>query len=533
MKTLLTFLLLSSSLFAQNIDFPFTVSFIPKQITGFNGLHSYAFAQHNGRWLLVGGRKDGLHARQPFNAFPSNQNNTELFVVDPINGQVWSRNISELSTAIAEQLQSTNMNFYQDADTLIIIGGYGFSVTANDHKTYAALVTIQVQALMDAIVDGNTPIAPFVKQISDERLAVTGGQLGKLDDTFYLVGGHRFDGRYNPMGNPTFTQTYTNSIKKFQLKNTSTTPEIINYVTIVDEVHLHRRDYNLVSMIFDNNEKGYLLSSGVFQYNEDLPYLYPVEIKSSGHTAITGFNQYLSNYHSSKVSFYDNQTQMSHALFFGGLSQYFYNNGVLTSDPNVPFVKTVSRVSRNAAGQLEEWVLPVEMPALIGTSAEFIPNENLAFSAVDVFDMNAFTQDSIMIGHIVGGIFSSQSNPFTNNNTSATNAHATVYEVWLRKEQTNSIPVLEGKNPFDMKVFPNPTNGDIQLQFINPYQGDVELFVTNCDGKIVDERFFEKQKSGTRKFNMVKYNDLPTGTYFLNFVFDNKYVSTKTIQLIR
>jgi hypothetical protein len=291
----------------------------------------------------------------------------------------------------------------------------------------------------------------------------------------------------------------------------------------VDEVHLHRRDYNLVPMVFENNEKGYLLSSGVFQYNEDLPYLYPVEIKSSGHTAVTGFNQYLSNYHSSKAALYDDQTQTSHALFFGGLSQYFYTNGVLTSDPNVPFVKTVSRVSRNAAGQLEEWVLPVEMPALIGTSAEFIPNENLDFSAVDVFDMNSFSDDSVMIGHIVGGIFSSQNNPFTNNNTAATNAHATVYEVWLRKEQTNSIPVLEGKNPFDMKVFPNPSkNGEFSITTTAELKN---IAIDNVNGQLLQEI----KNPNAIETSTYKVNNLATGFYMLQLQTENASVTKKVI----
>lgn len=50
-------------------SFPFDVVLTPINVTGLPGLHSYAFAQHNGKWLIIGGRKDGIHARQPFNAF--------------------------------------------------------------------------------------------------------------------------------------------------------------------------------------------------------------------------------------------------------------------------------------------------------------------------------------------------------------------------------------------------------------------------------------------------------------------------------
>jgi hypothetical protein len=38
-------------------------------IAGLPGLHSYAFAVADNKWLIVGGRKDGLHARQPFASY--------------------------------------------------------------------------------------------------------------------------------------------------------------------------------------------------------------------------------------------------------------------------------------------------------------------------------------------------------------------------------------------------------------------------------------------------------------------------------
>jgi hypothetical protein len=101
------FTFISINLFAQ---FPYTLQLNPVSIPGLNGLHSYAYAQSNGKWLIVGGRLDGLHARQPFNSFPSNQNNAHLYVIDPINKQFWKRPLNNLPVAIKEQLQSTNMN---------------------------------------------------------------------------------------------------------------------------------------------------------------------------------------------------------------------------------------------------------------------------------------------------------------------------------------------------------------------------------------------------------------------------------------
>jgi hypothetical protein len=135
------------------------------------------------------------------------------------------------------------MNFYQDKDSLYIIGGYAFSTSANDHKTFDKMTSIIVSSTIDAIIN-STSFNSYFKQITDNNFAITGCQLGKIGDTFYLVGGHRFDGRYNPMGNPTYTQTYSNQIRKFKINNSGNQLSISNYTAITDAVHLRRRDYN-------------------------------------------------------------------------------------------------------------------------------------------------------------------------------------------------------------------------------------------------------------------------------------------------
>ena len=91
---------------AQN-NFYYTVELTPVSLPNFPGLHSYAHAQADGKWLIIGGRKDGLHARQPFNAFPQASNNTDIYVVDIATQQFWSASVNNLPTGIAEQLLVT------------------------------------------------------------------------------------------------------------------------------------------------------------------------------------------------------------------------------------------------------------------------------------------------------------------------------------------------------------------------------------------------------------------------------------------
>ncbi len=263
LKILLIIHLAFYSALGQNADFGFTVELKPIQIEGFNGLHSFAFGQHGGKWLIIGGRTDGLHPRQPFNAFQPSDNNAEILVIDVVEKKVWAHSVNALPQSLKEQLQSTNMSFYQDDNILYIIGGYAYSPSAGDHVTFPYLTSVNVPAVIQAVMKGED-FKPFIKQASDDFFAISGGQLGKINDVFYLVGGHRFDGRYNPHDNPTFTQTYSNQIRKFTIEENSDLLSFSIDSAITDEVHLRRRDYNLLPQIFPDGKHVYKISEVVF-----------------------------------------------------------------------------------------------------------------------------------------------------------------------------------------------------------------------------------------------------------------------------
>lgn len=523
----LILILSTTSLFAQS-TFDYELELIPISVPNLPGFHSFAFAQDNGKWLVIGGRLDGLHARQPFNAFPQGQNNQAIYVIDIQTQQYWSAPLTSLATSIQEQLQSTNMNFYQDKDSLYLIGGYAYSATAGDHVTFPNLTAIDVPGLIDAVING-TAIDSYFKQITAPIFAVTGGQLGKIEDNFYLVGGHRFDGRYNPMGNPTYSQTYTDKIQKFKLNNTGAQLSFSNYVAITDPIHLHRRDYNLLPQIFPDGTQGYTISSGVFQTAVDLPFLYPVNITANGYDPITNFNQYLSNYHGAKACLYDSIGNNMHNLFFGGMSQYYYSNGILMQDNLVPFVKTISRLTRMADSSLHEFQLPQEMPSLKGTSAEFIPNNNLPHYPSEIIKISSITQDSFIIGHILGGIQSPSRHPFSTNQSSTTNADNSIYAVRLIKTIPSNIQKIEGEHHFEVTVSPNPAEDYLQLSFELQKASNVRYYLTSPNGRVLVEKDLEIKAVGKHDISINLDKDLSRGTLFLTVIFDHKYYVNKTI----
>jgi hypothetical protein len=246
----------------------FSVELTPVAIEGIPGLQSYAFAQHNGRWLVFGGRTEGIHARQGHSAFPAANNNTTIYVIEIGSKRVWSAPVDSLSVTIQEQLQSTNMQFYQDGDQLVVTGGYAFSKSQNRHITYPYITVVDVPGVIEAIIE-NQLVNQHILQAEDETFALTGGQLGKLGDVFYLVGGHRFDGRYNPHGadhGMGFQQEYSNEIRKFRYAKSGGLLKIEHIEVLRDEDHLRRRDFNLLPQVFADGSEGLTISSGVFQH---------------------------------------------------------------------------------------------------------------------------------------------------------------------------------------------------------------------------------------------------------------------------
>ncbi len=491
MKNILALCLTFFSLvsFAQITDYELNLT--PITINELSGLQSYSFAQHNGEWLVAGGRLDGLHKRQPFASFDAAGNNEELWVINPKTKTVWKANLTSLSTSIQEQLASTNHNFYQDGDQLIITGGYGYSATANQHVTYDGLIAINVSNTIAAI-KANSSFSSYIHQLNDTLFDVTGGHLDKIDGTFYLVCGQKFEGKYNPMGpdhGPGFSQEYTHQIRKF---NVSHNPlSFTHQGVITDTVNLHRRDYNLVPQIMPNGDEGLTAFSGVFQKLLDLPYLNCVNITSNGAVVNNNFTQYYNHYHSAFLPIYDNSNNEMHSFFFGGIARYYDVGGVLTQDDDVPFVKTIARVSRTSNGTMTEYKLATEMPNYLGAGSEFIVNPNLSSYSNGVLKWDSIQADSIFLGYIYGGIESTAPNVFFSNQTNVSSASSTIYEVSFKKKASNSAETLiKNQSSLQFQVYPNPSQNRINLQFYLKEKSSVTVEILSSEGKLIQQHSF-------------------------------------------
>ena len=492
-KIIFIFLLLTQFAFAQQ---PFSVSLLQSPITGMPAVHSCAFAEWNGKWIFIGGRLDGLHNFQGGMGFEASSRNDSAFVFDPINNLRWAASLATLPRYVQEAICSSNAEFYQADSMLYIAGGYGRCDSLFTNITFPTLSSINLNTLIAEVMNGDSVNSSF-RQIEDSNMAVAGGHLEKIDSTYYLIFGHRFDGLYSKiLGSTLFVQHYSNSIRKFTINDDGTNLSINNFSAITDTDNFHRRDFNTVEQVFPNGDYGFTAFGGVFQKTATLPYLSPIDITSNGTQLNASFNQNLNQYETASMPVFDSTNNFMHTVFFGGMSLYTFDtiNNVLVQDTLVPFVNTISKVSRDGTGNLSEYKLPVEMPSLIGTNARFIPDHSININHKSIIDLNSLSGNT-RVGWIVSGIQSDLPNIADLDPVSMSRPNTMAYEVWIdvTPDAVHELPLSNSK--LGLNVYQNPSEHTAYIDFTLNETSNAQVKVFNAQGIIVKQFDIVESKS--------------------------------------
>lgn len=439
MKRMLTFTLLSllsllALPLAAQVDppkktLPFTIELGGAlNIKGAPPLQSFAAAQADGKWLFVSGRTTGLHTfkratpQKPDNNFPPHELNDRAWVIDPNSRQVWSAPLPE---AVRPWLTMTNGQSEQLGDLLVITGGYGLwpglpptTPPRDNMRTFDTLTVIQVRGAIAAIVKGQD-LTPFITQVHDGRVRVTGGELRSLGNRYYLIFGQVFDGLYSPANSAVgtmFTQKYTEQIASFQITGNGT---ISNYTAVkaplaagtvpaVDARPFHRRDLTASPVILDDGSEGIAAWGGVFVPGEINAYRKPVYVNGNGQPTVDGYQQFMSQYNAAVVPLYSAASKTMHTTFFGGISLYylFAQTEELKRDDGLPFIRNVTTLTRTA-GVTSECISADDLPGLYGAGAQFLPVPGVAMTGNGVLQLDSI-KERTLVGYIYGGIYAKQ-----------------------------------------------------------------------------------------------------------------------------
>lgn len=479
-------LLLAAGLFAEQ---PSVLHLQTSTITSTPAVHSGAFGTYNHKWFFIGGRKNGLHGFLPPSAFPDNSVNDSIYIVDPAANQRWSASTYTLPDSIREAINSSNMEFYLSDTTLYMVGGYGWTDVVSEFITFHTLTAVNIKGLMDAMISAQ-PIADNFRQMKDSNLAVCGAHLQRMDSTYYLVFGHRYDGHYDRSDSTSAIayQAYTCAVRKFQIADDGSHLAIYNYSAIQDSVNFRRRDYNLLPFLDPFRGEGLLAFSGVFKPLSRDPYLNCVEIYKDTIIVRNDFNQNLSQYHSATCAVYDSISLTQHNLFFGGLSMYYVDTLTQQTihDSLVPFVRTISNVVRDMDGMFHELDAGIRMPALLGTNAYFFNDEAVPVYKNQYIHLN-LVQPHQRLGYIVGGIESMDLNIAENSPDAQSYASTRVFEVYLDTVVTTTGLTEVSNEVLNYFCYPNPATDKATLEFELKKAEQVKIELLDLKGSLVQE----------------------------------------------
>ena len=498
-------------------------------VEGFTGRQSFAVGRHGSKVVLIGGRMDGLHRRQPPLAFSADGEPQTIVVLDLEQRKSWSAPVAGLSGDVLDQWTSTNACFVQVDSVLYIIGGYGIASSGAGHRTHPVWSSVNVQQLIDAVVAGR-PYAQLIEHGTGDAFAITGGRAGFFGDTIITVGGHRFDGRYNPMGGSSFTQAYTNAVRRFII----TGGRQLSFLNeSVDPLHLHRRDFNVVPQMFPDGTHGYTAFSGVFRVGVDLPFRGAVSVTRDTHAVVPDFEQYLAHYHCGTVPVFDTRDSSMHTFFLGGIAQYRANGaGALERNDSVPFVNTISRVSRTRNGIMREFRQNETLPGLLGSGAEVVLREQPSLTRNEILTVGASDlANNAVIGWMIGGIRSNAPNIFWVNDGTQSEASAFIAELRLTSTTTS---VFIAPSDSQRNAPPGITTRIDQHQLTviaSDISDEVEIGLFDIHGRYIDLGC-TTNVGGSQATMSCSIADLPSGVY-IAVVIDGERTASTLLSLQR
>ena len=493
---------------------PFTVQIEPVITTPLPALHSFAFAQSGDKWLIIGGRTNGLHGLNSSGGFPPEYKNDLVTVIDTTTWAFYTADINQLPHAIADPMRSSNMQYVQEGNYLYMVGGYGYDSVASMFVSFPKLTAIHVDNMIDAVINVQ-PLAPTVRQVTDTNFSICGGELGKIGNDYYLIGGHNFGGRYSDPPTPLFTQTYSDRIKKFNLSDDGTTINLTGFTYQLDTNNFHRRDLNIGPIINSDNSFGIGVYGGVFRKDSNLPFREPIKITASTTTVNFAYQQVMNHYTCALMPIYDSVAQKMYTTFFGGISLYTYNDttGILSRDVDVPFVDDITTMAVSASGVTEETILPVKLSALLGSNAKFVPTKHLSSYSNEVIRIRDLPNTKVLAGYIFGGIRA------LTGNFGLSNANDTVYRVYITPNNT-TVGLEELTFIQNTQLFPNPSNQNSTLLFTLKDNSLVNISLFDVAGKKVLAIANEEMQKGNQKIN-INTSKLSAGIYICKIQSDS------------
>lgn len=463
-------------------------------------LQSFVHGVDGNNWLLFAGRTNradtvgGLHnlnANYADKSFIPKSYNTDILVYDLEKDTTWRmpydsllkvlKNnycsgidsdlnvVSECQQYLTDNLStifsSSNPIVTQEGNTLYVLGGYGAEPgDTNNYMTYNQIVTINVPSMIKVVKGNSGDLLPkdwrqLIQLGKDETntLVSTGAEMFMINGTLYLAGGHNFGSG----------QKYLDAVYPFTITENAAPYKLnVNVQTAISDVadpkatesdntsKFRRRDGPITASVFFNSTnqltEGFTFYGGVFKPGDDTLkawndaiYIHPDIYKS--YEIDSNYDQKNNSvYACSDFTAYDSINKIVHTFLLGGIG-----DGAMSSDSTLSsFTNSGVHIKMNLAStptssmKVLKNVINEGRSPYYGAESVLIKSKSLAKISVDdghseVLHLNnIFTTDSVLIGHIYGGIEAFEKNPGTygHGKSAASNK---IWKVTLKRTENN------------------------------------------------------------------------------------------------
>ncbi|MDR3476741.1 MAG: hypothetical protein P4M14_01755 [Gammaproteobacteria bacterium] len=415
-----------------------SLTLVPVNSSKLPALRDPVVAKNASNWLIVSGSLIAFHDF-------TNVFNSDIYVYNPVTTQIDSVNISStnLPVAVQNQLASSDPEFLQDGDTLYIIGGFYNVPNTATFITLNTITAINVPGMIRAVMNHETNLAPYVNyNTSIPEFQVTGGQLGKIGNYFYLAYGQRCEGFYCGT-----LQAYTNTIYQFSADPSLSSITIVNSVrhNALDGSGWRRRDYSLAPFKLGNTDTLFALGGPFTPGNFALVWTNGINFNSNLQSNDNFINQQANQYLSPHLSMYSANSNTSYVASFSGLSNLYWGANGLVFDNTTPYGNVMDLISADASGNVQEYAnlqplcsgQPLASCLYMGLSAEFIQAPSQNYDNRFILQLDQLPQTTpTLVGYIYGGLLSPSQTIFGTNQSYVTNQ---VYAVYVVPTGSNTV----------------------------------------------------------------------------------------------
>ncbi len=420
--------------------------------------------------------------------------NEDIFVYDVVQDTITGMSYSDMVDAVQKAkpentqlinalktygtvFRNSNPLVTQEGEYLYVVGGYGTPLgqtTSNGaYQTFDHVAQIHIPSMINLVSNKPKQVTwtKLFSASSNTTLKSTGAEIFKLDDTFYLAGGHDFG--LNALGGQKYLDAVypftmsPNTSNPYQLDITVSAPisdmTVAQLKTAYSDANskFRRRDGPVVPSLYKNSagvlQEGLTFYAGVFRpdsvvgtgknkvnwhlaWNSAI-YVHPTIGKE--YTIDNAYNQQNKNiYATADFTLYDSNSDKVHTFLLGGIGDGKSAGALQLSG----FTNAAMQIEFDVSAMKSTWTLNPNVYGttnFYGAESAFIENAQSSIKpfslangkVTELIDASKTfaTSNTIDLGYVYGGIEAFQANPgtFGPKNSTASNK---VWKVTLTRK---------------------------------------------------------------------------------------------------